>query len=114
MGHFPIFFLQISNPPCFPGVGVVGVSDDKCITKMLYACRLWWNLLQTDIDDLERVNLLAAKRAQGLCATTKSEAALGSLGLWTVQGLIDKQKLVFLQKLICSPFSFVHKQLFVK
>ena len=32
MGHFPIFFLQISNPPCFPGVGVVGVSDDKCIT----------------------------------------------------------------------------------
>ena len=33
MGHFPIFFLQISNPPCFPGVGVVWVSDDKCIMQ---------------------------------------------------------------------------------
>lgn len=84
------------------------------LPKMLYACHLWWNLSQTDMDDLERVNRLAAKRAQGLCATTKSEAALGSLGLWTVQGLIDKQKLFFLQKLICSPVSFIHKQLFVK
>ena len=28
---FSYIFQQISNPPCFPGVGVVGVSDDKCI-----------------------------------------------------------------------------------
>ena len=64
------------------------------------------------MDDLERVNRLAAKRAQGLCATTKSEAALGSLGLWTVQGPIDKQKLfVFLQKLISSPISFIQTTL---
>ena len=68
---------------------------------------------QTDMDDLERVNRLTAKRAQGLCVTTKSAAALGSLGLWSVQRLIDKQKL-FLRKLINSPVSFIHKQLFVK
>ena len=57
------------------------------LPKVLYACHLWWNLSQTDMNDLERVKRLAAKRAQGLCATTKSEAALGSLGLWTVEGL---------------------------
>ena len=67
------------------------------LPKMLYACHLWWNLSQTDTDDLERVNRLAAKRAQCLCASTKSEA-LGSLGIWTVQGLIDKQKLFFFAK----------------
>ena len=65
------------------------------------------------MNDLERVKHLAAKRAQGLCATTKSEAALGSLGVWTVEGLIDKQKLIFLQKLISSHVRFIHKQLFV-
>ncbi len=83
------------------------------LPKVLYACDLWWNLSQTDMSDLERVNRLAAKSVQGLCATTKSEVALGSLGLWTVEGLIDKQKLIFLQTLISSPVRFIHKQLFV-
>jgi hypothetical protein len=51
---------------------------------------------------------------QGLLATTKSEAAIGNLGLWTMQGYTDKSKLFFLQKLVsCSP-NFIHKQLFIK
>ena len=66
---------------------------------------------KTDLETLERVNRLAAKRMQGL--TTKSEAAIGNLGLWTIEGYIDKIKLFFLQKPVSTSQDFFHKQIFV-
>ena len=34
--------------------------------------------------------------------------------MWTVEGYIDKKKLLFLQKLIYSKTNTVHKQMFIK
>lgn len=83
------------------------------LPRMLYGCELWWNLTQSDIDCLERTNRFAAKRMQGLSWQTRSEAAIGSLGLWTVEGHIDKAKLLFLGKLCRSCYKDIQKRTFV-
>ncbi len=79
---------------------------------VLYGAQIWCNLAKTDLENLDRVNRLAAKRMQDLCQTTKSE--IGNLGLWTMQGYTDKSKLFFLQKLVFSSPNFIHKQLIIK
>ena len=57
------------------------------LSKMLFGSELWWKITKSDLDLLERVNRSAAKRAQALCPTTRSEAVNGSLGLWTEKKL---------------------------
>ena len=67
---------------------------------------------KSDLLKLEVSNRFAGKRIQGLCNTTRSEAVTGSIGLWTVEGYIDKAKLLFLFKLMKSSGTTVHKSLF--
>ena len=83
----------------------IGVINPVCgkfiwntfgLPRMLYGAEVWSNMSQLDILTLEHVNRFAAKIAQGLAITTMSEAAIGSLGLWTIEGCIDKKKLLFL------------------
>ena len=81
---------------------------------MIYGAELWWGLKKSDIEKLETANKFAAKRIQGLHPNTLSAAAVGSLGIWTIEGYIDKLKLLFLYKLLTAPPSSIHKQLFVK
>lgn len=80
---------------------------------MLYGAELWSNMSDSDILTLERVNRFAAKRAQGLATTTMSEAAIGGLGLWTIEGCIEKKKLLFLRTLILSHPQSVEKVLLI-
>ena len=84
------------------------------LPTMLYGCELWSNMTKSDLETLERVNRFAAKRIQGLAPSTRSEAAIGSLGLWTIEGYIDKLKLLFLYKLISLSPSTIEKIIFVK
>ena len=84
------------------------------LAKMLYGSQLWWNITKTDLEMLEMTNRFAAKRSQGLCSTTRSEAATGNLGLWTIEGYIDKSKLLFLQKLVVSSPDSIHKKIFIQ
>ena len=84
------------------------------LPKMLYGSELWSNLTQTDLQALDRVHRFAAKRAQELPPSTKSAAALGNLGLWSIDGYIDKNKLLFFRSLVCSSPNTIHKQLFTR
>jgi hypothetical protein len=83
------------------------------LPTMLFGGELWSNITKTEYDILERVNRFAAKRAQGLAPSTRSEAALGSLGLWTIEGHIDKVQLMFLHKLLSLKSTNVDKIIFV-
>lgn len=83
------------------------------LPRMLYGCELWNNLTQTEIDILNRTNRFAAKRLQGLGPQTKSEAAIGSIGLWNIEGYIDKRKLLFLGNLCRAETNSVQKEIFI-
>lgn len=93
---------------------IVGVNVWLTIglPRMLYGCELWSNLTSTETDILKRTNRFAAKRIQGLGVHTKSEAATGSIGLWTIDGHVDKRKLLFLGNLCRAKSTSLHKRIF--
>ena len=63
------------------------------LPKMLYGAEPSSNFTVTNINDIERVNEIAAKRIMGLSKTTMSEAALSNLGLWPIELHITKKKM---------------------
>ena len=64
--------------------------------------------------DGTRESICGKKITEIICYTSRSEAVIGNLGLWTVECYIDKKKLLFLQKLIYSETNTVHKQIIIK
>ena len=83
------------------------------LPRMLYGSELWNCLSLTEINILKRTNRFAAKRIQGLGPYTKSEAATGSVGLWTIEGHVDKRKLSFFGNLCRAECTTLHKQIFI-
>ena len=65
------------------------------IPAMLYGCELWWNLMMTEREILNHSSSFAAKHAQGFGPGTHTAGALGSFGMWSTTGFIDKLKLLF-------------------
>ena len=84
------------------------------LSKMLYGAESWLGINKTYMERLEITNRFAEKRIQGLAPLARSVAAIGSIGLWTIEGYINKAKLLFLHKLITSPPTPTHQILFIK
>ena len=101
--------LGAINPIC--GVGAWKYFG---ISAMLYGSEVWWNLTATEEELVNRVNVFAAKRLQGLCPTTHSIGALRSIGLWSIIGYIDKTKLLFLGCLCRTSPGYLQKRIFIK
>ena len=56
----------------------------------------------------------AQKRLKGLCPQTHTAGAIGTIGMWTTTGYIDKIKLLLLGSLCRSSPLYLHKQPFLK
>jgi hypothetical protein len=65
------------------------------LPSMLYGSKVRSAQTITELDLLNRAGAFAAKRLQGLAPTTASAGALGTAGLWSITGFIDKKKLLF-------------------
>jgi hypothetical protein len=83
------------------------------LPSMLYGAEVWSAQTITELDLLNRAGAFAAKRLQGLAPTTATAGALGTVGLWSITGFIDKKKLLFLGTLCRSSPSQLHKKIFV-
>ena len=83
------------------------------IPAALYGCELWNNLTMHEIVSNERCQRFNAKRLQGLPRNTRSEAVTGSLGLRSMEGQIDKVKLVCFGSLCNMNSLLISKQIFV-
>lgn len=84
------------------------------IPTMLYGCEVWSRLTMTEVKLLNQGNTFAAKRLQGLCQTTHSAGALGTIGMWSISGHIDKSKLLFFGNLCRMSPLRLEKRLFIK
>lgn len=82
------------------------------IPTSLYGCELWNNLTTSEIESLERTQRFNAKRIQGLDPMTRSEATTGSIGLWSMEGTIDKAKLIYFGRLCRSKEILFSKRIF--
>ena len=108
---------------CLAGIGVQpNALNPICTASLwrsvgiptaLYGCELWNNLTTSELEMLERTQCYIAKFIRCLHPNTRSEAATGNLGLWSMEGLIDKNKLLYLGRLCRSEATLVSKEIFI-
>ena len=101
------FYAAGLNPICGSNIW-----KSFALPAMLYGSELWNNLTTTETEILNRSSTFAAKRLQGMCMTTHSEAALGCLGLWSTMAYVDKTELLFFGNLCRANPNLLHKRVF--
>jgi exonuclease III len=84
-----------------------------CLPSMLHGCELWTNMCQHEIDELEQTQSRNLRRVQNLPPRTHSVITRGLLGQITIAAYVQKQKLMFLQKLIATDCTYLVKQIFL-
>ena len=84
-----------------------------CIPSMLFGCQVWGNTPHPELIKFERVLKLASKIFQGYHRRTHDEIARGTLGLYSIEGYIDKSKLSFLRRLVCADVGSITKHIFM-
>ena len=62
---------------------------------------------------MKNANLNFRKKIQGLPVRTRSDIAESMIGLYRIDSEIEKQKLMFLHKLLCLPVYCITKEIFV-
>lgn len=80
------------------------------LPKMLYGCELW-QFNKQNILQLEKCQNVFVRIIEGLLPGTSASAARGLLGLWSVEGEIEKRKLYFLERLVNSSTYLAHRKL---
>ena len=70
------------------------------LSSMLYGCELWGKLTKIQMYTLEKTQKTVSKSIQGLNWRTHDEVVRGLLGWFTMNGYIDKMKLLFVHTLV--------------
>jgi hypothetical protein len=98
-GFHPLTSLRIYNSIVLPSA--------------LYGCEMWCNLKQCNIQALERVQHFCLKVVQGLPKRTRSDIAMGLIGVRSLESVIHQRKLGFLGALCNLRRDCVVKRLFL-
>ena len=80
--------------------------------KALYSCELWNNIDKTTMTQLEIAHRFCVKFCQCLPRLTRTDIALGLMGITSIEAYIDMQKLNFLGTLCRANSTFIVKYLF--
>ncbi|VDI79116.1 Hypothetical predicted protein [Mytilus galloprovincialis] len=79
----------------------------------LYSCELWGTLTFAETKMLEQTQRYFVRFVLGLDKRSPTDSCTSTVGLWSIQGLIDKFKLLFLGRLLRAKSNTTHKQLFI-
>lgn len=100
------------NPKCMTPVTNAMIWKRMILPTGLYACEIWGGLSNTEIDLLERTQRYAARFIQCMDKTSPIDSTISNLGLWSIESVTDKFKLLFFGRLCRSNSSTTHKKLF--
>ncbi|CAC5402883.1 unnamed protein product [Mytilus coruscus] len=78
----------------------------------LYLCELWGQLTFAETRMLAQTQRYFVRFVLGLDKRSPTDSCTSTVGLWYIQGLIDKFKLLFLGRLFRANSNTTHKQLF--
>lgn len=78
----------------------------------LYACELWANILPSEFQKLELLQRYFARSVQNFHQRSSVDVTTQTLGLWTMEGTINKSKLIYLGRLCRSRADQFIKTLF--
>ena len=79
---------------------------------MLYGAELW-TLNRMKLLKLEKVQNILLRVCLGLLGGTSGSAVRGFFGLWSIEGEIDKRKLLFFRRLIHASEQCIHHRVFI-
>ena len=94
--------------------------NSVCIPRSLFGCELMNDLTTTELNMLETTYRFCLKYMTNLSKRTKTNICLASLGVKSVECIIDKCKLLFLRRLCITPYTtsvktlFLHRLIFCK
>lgn len=78
----------------------------------MYACETLGKLTPTETEMLEQTQRYFARFVLGFDKRSPTDACISNIGLWSVEGLIDKFKLLLFGGLCRAKHNTTHKQLF--
>ncbi|CAG2231536.1 unnamed protein product [Mytilus edulis] len=78
----------------------------------LYSCEVWGQLSNSEIELLERTQRYVARYIQCMDKYSPTDSTTSNLGLWSLEAVIDKFKLLFFGRLCRSKSGTTHKKLF--
>ena len=81
---------------------------------VLYGAELWNNLTQTDISKINIFQHFIPKKIQGFPISVRSDIAESMLGLYRLSSAVEKQKMMFLHKILSLPPECITKQIFLR
>ena len=87
--------------------------NSVCIPRSLFGCELMNDLTITELNMLETTYIFCLKYMTNLSKRTKTNVCLASLGVKSVECIIDKCKLLFLRRLCITPYTTSVKTLFL-
>jgi hypothetical protein len=83
------------------------------LPSALYGCEVIGNISVTLLEKLERVQRLFARKVQNLHRSSHRCSTIQLLGLWSVEGYINKCKLLFFGRLLQASSNMAYKKLFL-
>ena len=81
------------------------IYEHIVLPRILYACELWTDLTVNEMRMLESAHRYCIKYIQGFHPRTRTDICLPMVGCANIEAYIDKKKLLFLRRLIVSPFT---------
>ncbi|KAI8495031.1 hypothetical protein Bbelb_270170 [Branchiostoma belcheri] len=82
------------------------------LPSMLHGCE-FWNPTTSEMEKLERVHRMGAKRLQGMHFQTETNACLATLGMMPLSAIIHKQKLLLFGRLARLHHTCLAKKVFL-
>ena len=102
------------------GLNSNGISPIACVkiwqrvilATAMYGCEIWTTISDSCIEDLEKSQRHFARTVQNLNITSPSDTTIYNLGLFSMEGHIDKCRLLLLGRLCRANQTYCFKQLF--
>ena len=94
-------------------IASVKIWKHDILTSSFYGCELFFDISDYNINKMEKVQRMFARRAQGLDQRSPSVLTTATLGLMPLQTYIDKCKLLLLGRLCRQQTNHITKQIFL-
>ena len=94
-------------------IASVKIGKHVILPSSFYGCELFFDISDCNINKMERVQRMFARRAQGLDQRSPSVSTTVTLGLMPLQTYIDKCKLLLLGRLCRQQTNHITKQIFL-
>lgn len=102
------------------GVNPKGMNPINCsiiwkrivLPTALYGCEIWGHLSPRETETLEIVQRYFVKFILGAEKTSPNDSCISTLGLWSIEGTLDKFKLLLFGRLCRANHNTTHKQIF--